>query len=233
MKGDEILENYYVYCHTNILNNKRYIGITKQIPEHRWGKDGINYKSSPHFWSAICKYGWDSFTHEVLFSNLCKKDACNKEIELIKEFRTQERDFGYNTFEGGEAPSIPLEVRAKMSKAMMGNTNGLGKVCSDEKKLKISKAQKGKTLSDEHRANISKAKAGKTHKPISQEARQKIADAHQKFPVLCVETGIIYPSIQSCARELGLYATNVCKCCKGKIKSTGGFHLRYVSNDSI
>ena len=44
---------------------------------------------------------------------------------------------------GGDAPSIPDEVRAKMSQAMMGNKNGLGKVCSDEKKGKNKRRSKG------------------------------------------------------------------------------------------
>lgn len=48
---------YTVYQHKNKINNKVYIGITKQIPEKRWGINGYNYKTSPHFYSAIQKYG--------------------------------------------------------------------------------------------------------------------------------------------------------------------------------
>lgn len=44
---------YYVYLHNNKLNNKKYIGITKQEPMQRWGNNGKNYHSSPHFYSAI------------------------------------------------------------------------------------------------------------------------------------------------------------------------------------
>ena len=40
---------YTVYQHKNKINNKIYIGITKQEPEKRWGTNGANYKSSPHF----------------------------------------------------------------------------------------------------------------------------------------------------------------------------------------
>lgn len=36
-----------------------------------------------------------------------------------------------------------------------------------------------------------------------------------------------WSSLHEIERELGLQATNVCKCCKGKIKSLGGFIWKY------
>ena len=74
---------YTVYQHKNKINGKVYIGITMQEPEKRWGVNGRNYKSSPHFYSAIQKYGWDNFEHNILFTNLTKEEACLKEIEFI------------------------------------------------------------------------------------------------------------------------------------------------------
>ena len=114
---------YYVYQHINKINGKRYIGITKQNPESRWGTDGANYKSSPYFYSAIQKYGWDNFSHEILFNGLTKEEACDKEIELIAYFQTQDKQHGYNIMEGGSTPVIPEEVRKLMSEKMRGNKN--------------------------------------------------------------------------------------------------------------
>lgn len=225
------MDSYSVYVHTNKVNNKKYFGITKQSPENRWGSNGRNYqKSCPHFWNAIEKYGWDNFDHDVLAAGLSKKQACNMEIYLISEYKTQDRRFGYNIMEGGSAPSIPEEVRKKMSVAMRGNTNGTGHPCSEEKKKKISEAQKGRKFSEERKRHLSEAKKGKSHAPCSEETRKKISDAHEKCPVYCEETDTVYPSIQGCARALGLKATLVCKCCKGKTKSTGGYHLHYYKN---
>ena len=225
--------NYTVYRHINKLNNKQYIGITKQNPpSHRWGSNGANYKQSPHFWNAIQKYGWDNFEHEILFINLSKEEACKIEKELISKYKTQDKNFGYNSFEGGDAPEIPQEVRDKMSKSMMGNKNGLGKICSEEKKKKISDAQRGKILTEEHKQAISKAKKGKTHKPLSNESRKKISDAHIKNPVYCFETNTIYESIQECSRQLNVPATTICKICKNKLKSIHGYHFKYF-NDNI
>ena len=226
-------DDYTVYRHINKVNQKQYIGITKQDPPpKRWGYNGVNYKGSPHLWAAICKYGWDNFEHEIIYSKLTKEEACEKEKELIIKYKTQDTKYGYNVLEGGDCPTIPDETRAKMSIAMVGNKNGLGKVCSEEKKEKIRAAQIGKRLTEEHRQAISRAKTGKTHKPLSEESRRKIADAHRKTPVYCSETDTVYESIQECARQLGLIATLVCKVCKGKLHTTGGYHLSYY-NDNI
>ena len=108
------MEQYSVYMHVNKVNDKKYIGITKQTPEARWGTNGRNYQNRcPHFWSSIQKYGWNNFEHIVVASGLSKEDACNMEIDLIAKYRTQDKNFGYNILEGGTAPSLPEEVRKK------------------------------------------------------------------------------------------------------------------------
>lgn len=221
---------YYVYQHINKANGKRYIGITKQNPESRWGVDGINYKSSPYFYAAIQKYGWDNFEHDVICSNLTKDEACAKEIELIAHFNTQDKQYGYNIMEGGSAPAVPEEIRAIMSEKMRGNKNGLGHTCSEEKKLKISEAQKGRKLTDDHKAKLSAAKKGRPHASPSAQTRKKISDSHVKKRVYCYETDKVYESIQSCAKELGIEPTSVCACCKGRHKLTHGYHLRYYDD---
>jgi len=46
--------------------------------------------------------------------------------------------------------------------------------------------------------------------------------------VLCVETGVIYPSANEVFRQLGLYTSSISLCCNGKQKTCGGYHWRYV-----
>ena len=113
--------NYKVYMHVNKINDKKYIGITRQRPKDRW-RHGNGYKGSLHFQNAIQKYGWDNFEHYILYMNLTKQEAENKEKELISYFNSTNRDKGYNIELGG---------------------NSVGKI-SDEQKMKISKANKGK-----------------------------------------------------------------------------------------
>ena len=94
---------YIVYCHTNKINNKKYIGITSTSVDKRWGKNGSGYKGQLLFYNAIQKYGWNNFEHEILVSDLNSISACNKEIELIKKFNTTNKKYGYNISSGGKA----------------------------------------------------------------------------------------------------------------------------------
>lgn len=48
---------YTVYQHKNKINGKIYIGITMRSPKERWGVNGCNYKTNPHFYAAIKNMG--------------------------------------------------------------------------------------------------------------------------------------------------------------------------------
>lgn len=97
---------YSVYMHTS-PSGKRYVGITKLKPTQRWGK-GRNYKSNSYFTSAIEKYGWDSFTHEVLFEVATLDEAKELEIQLIAKYRSDNRTYGYNISKGGDPCNMGL-----------------------------------------------------------------------------------------------------------------------------
>ena len=222
---------YTVYQHKNKINGKIYIGITSQKPEDRWGSQGCNYKSSPHFYSAIQKYGWNNFEHNILFTGLTKEQACLKEQELIKEYDLMNREFGYNSTSGGDIFVMNEETKQKISQAMMGNKNGLGHPCSEEKKKKISEAQKGRKFTKEHKQKLSEA-AKNRHVSCSEDKKQTLKEKSHKKPVYCEELDKVFESVQECGRQLGIPATNISKLCNGRGKTLKGYHLRYY-NDTI
>ena len=221
---------YTVYQHKNKINGKVYIGITSQKPEQRW-RNGEGYKSSPHFYSAIQKYGWDNFEHNILFVELTKEQACLKEQELIKEFNSMNREYGYNSTSGGDIFVMNEETKQKISQALMGNQNNLGHSCSEEKKKKISEAQKGREFNEEHKQKLSEA-AKNRHVPCSEEKKQTLKEKSHKKPVYCEELNKVFESVQECGRQLGIPATNITKLCNGRGKTLKGYHLRYY-NDTI
>lgn len=223
---------YTVYQHKNKINGKVYIGITKQKPELRWGINGCNYKTSPHFYFAIQKYGWNNFEHNILFVELTKEEACLKEQELIKEYGVMDRNFGYNSTSGGDIFIMNEETKQKIAHALLGNKNGLGYVCSEEKKKKISEAQKGRVFTNEHRQKLSNA-AKQRHVPCSEKKKETLSKNYpNKKPVYCEELDIVFESVQECSRQLGIPATNISKLCQGRGKTLKGYHLKYY-NDTI
>ena len=109
--------NYCVYMHKNKIDGKVYIGSTKNI-KTRFGKNGNNYKLQP-FYKQIKLYGWDNFEHIILCNNLTKEEAEQKERQLIKEYKSADKDFGYNIvdYKSNKKNNI---VHIKISKELNG-----------------------------------------------------------------------------------------------------------------
>src|SRR5574344_286078 len=124
------MNDFTVYCHI-FPNNKKYVGITKQKVNKRWC-NGYGYASCTIMWNAIQKYGWHNIEHKILYTNLSKLEAEQKEIDLIKEWKTNNRKNGYNILSGGNV------------------SNGITK----DGKKRISNSRKGKKLSDEIKHKI-------------------------------------------------------------------------------
>ena len=156
-------------------SNKVYIGITGGKPEVRWNK-GTGYKRHRYFKYAVEKYGWDNIEHIVLVSGLSKEWACKLERILIRQYKSTDRQFGYNCSDGGEfdnpGGNITESGREKLRQLR------LGKHLSESAKQKIGDANRGRThtVSEEVRKRIGDANRGKTH-TVSEETRKKIAAA--------------------------------------------------------
>lgn len=154
----DTINNYCVYKHTS-PSGKCYIGITCQKPEERWGYNGYNYiikkkdgkQKHPYFANAILKYGWDNIKHEILHSGLSKAEACHKEQEYIKIYKSGGKS--YNITDGGEgssgykfSPEIIEKIAAshrgiKQSQETIAKrvAKNIGKTRTDEQKMKTSK----------------------------------------------------------------------------------------------
>ena len=102
---------YTVYIHTNKVDGKKYVGITKQEPEKRWN-NGVGYKSNHRFYEAIEKTGWENFDHDIIATGLSKMDAEIMEAELIAQHQSDIEEFGYN-IRSGNVNNIALDDDTK------------------------------------------------------------------------------------------------------------------------
>jgi group I intron endonuclease len=160
-------QNWCVYIHTNKINNKAYIGITQQKPEHRW-QNGYGYKNNKYFWRSIKKYGWDNFEHIIFAKNLTQNEAEHIEILLIALYDTTNSNFGYNISIGGVASHTGVKH-------------------SKETKEKISEKAKERFIIPENNpfygkkhTEESKIKIGDGHRNPSDETRKKMSESAKK-----------------------------------------------------
>lgn len=128
--------DYYVYIHTNKINGKMYVGLTKNLKQ-RWSRNGSRYIESKKFWNAICKYGWDNFDHEIFAANLTREQACNMQKLLIKELDTIQN--GYNISEGGDCYCMSEQGRKIV--AICAHERFAGVSFTDQHKQKISQTR--------------------------------------------------------------------------------------------
>ena len=91
--------NWAVYEHIS-PSGKVYVGITSNI-NNRWANKGYYYQlKDTVFARAIRKYGWDNFTHNILYTGLTLEEAAAKEIELISI--QKKLNNSYNIADGGQ-----------------------------------------------------------------------------------------------------------------------------------
>jgi group I intron endonuclease len=222
---------YCIYIHKNKINNKVYIGQTCQKPEYRWNH-GKGYERQSYFYSAIQKYGWNNFEHEILKNNLTLEEANYWEEYYIEQYNSTDKKYGYNISFGGNNKKLSEETKEKISKANMGH------LVSEETREKISIANKGRksfrkgiSLSEEHRENISKSKK---NKKFSDEHKKHLSESHKTKDyinkirknlgkkVQCVETGQIFNSFQEAADWAGIKnGSDISAYLSGKQKSAG------------
>lgn len=71
----------------------------------------------------------------------------------------------------------------------------------------------------------------RTERSIQNRRSYKLGNAPRAKPVFCVELNKKFDCAKSVEKELGVDGSAITKACKGKIKTTGGFHWRYADEN--
>ena len=171
----------HIYMINNKINNKKYVGqsinLKRRILEHIRNA----YKNENHpLYYAFNKYGWDNFEFSIIDTANTFDELNQKEIKYIQEYKSNNKEFGYNLEAGGKNSSPSIETLEKMSKSHLGivqsdewknkriakagndDAKKYGKAKTEEEKQLLSinspKFWQGKYRDDETREKISKTK---------------------------------------------------------------------------
>lgn len=233
---------YTVYKHT-FPNGKSYIGITRLKVNDRW-RQGKGYKNQTLMFRAIIKYGWDNIKHEILYTNLTKEEAEQREIELIAKYKSNQKAYGYNIENGGNCKGKMTEAEKKKrsirfrgknnpryGKGLKGKDNPMyGKKWTDEQKAAHSRKLKGRYTGAKN------PMFGKHH---TAEHKRKIGEAEKGAnnpnakPVRCIELNKIFLCATLAGQETGTNNQSISQCCHGRLKTAGGYHWEFVDKTII
>lgn len=237
-----------MYRIDNLENLNFYIGqtrnsLSRRITDHR--SEARRGAVNMILYNAMRKYGPEMFTIEDV-----EVFECSTREELSERLNEREKYYietlkpPYNTAPGGRGHTgIPWteERRKKFRERMSGPGNhNFGKPQSDAVKKKLSDALKGRVIPQETRQKTSETMKGR---PKSQEMRQKLSmsmkgrimpkgseskkaisvDQYDKNGNFIKTFG----SLIEAAEEVGCHRSGITICCKGRIKTSGGFVWKY------
>ena len=155
-----------VYMIKNIINNKIYIGSSKDITKRLLGhKNLLNKKKHGNRFlsNAWHKYGEDNFTFSVV-EYVESDQLIIKEQHYIDFYKSCDNKIGYNLVPNAgsnlgwkpsdetkkkmsesakKKPPVTEETKRKLSVVRKGNKNALGSIKTTEMKKKQSKLMKG------------------------------------------------------------------------------------------
>lgn len=228
-----------IYLVKNTVNGKCYVGQTRYTLQERWANHCSKNSGCTALKNAICKYGKDAFQLTVIDTATDENELDEKERYWIEKLNTLAPN-GYNLKTGGERVRFTEEVRNKLRKA------NLGKSHSAESRKAVSESMKeqwkngtrtGHKVSEKSRYTLKnyvlengawnkglpKEQQPKFGKPVRKSVKMQIAET-LSVPIMCLETGIIYPSSKVASELLGLHQANISKCLHGERERTGGYH---------
>lgn len=217
---------YCVYKHT-CPKGKVYIGITKNDPLKRW-QNGTGYRTNSYFTRAIKKYGWENFEHEIIHVGLTEKEAKEKEIELIAEFKSNLRQYGYNLSSGGESRRGTKLTDEHKEKIRKGN---LGKTVSKETKEKLTQLLLKRWSDPEYVNHMREINSGKNNnmygRKMTDEDKIKRGAKQVVQYSLNGEKVNEYISIHQASDKTHISRDSITKCCNGKFRHAGGYVWRF------
>lgn len=199
-----------IYMIKNLFNGKVYIGksynIEKRFYEHKRRLIN-NTHDNVYLQRSWNKYGEDQFSFTIIEE--CEESILNeKEIYYIDILNSNNLNYGYNLTNGGDGAT--------------GYKHTL------ETRKKLSEMQSGRKLSDEHKEKIRSAHIGKKPKNINILLERNIEYSKPIVQINIIDQSVVFwASIQECARDTEIFATNIVKCLKGAYKTCGNSIFLY------
>ena len=247
---------YVIYLITNLVNNKKYVGQTKQGREKRRWQEHFVYtvKDNKILHNAIRKYGAKNFEVKIIETDILEELIDEREQYYIKYYNTfYLNGQGYNMTEGGQGIHGYTHTEETKQRIKESNLTAWQRLKKDEPEryaqLCINRglAIKGKPKSDEHKAKLSIAASKRTGdknsfygKHFSEESKELLRETKAKHlsPINAYDlnTGKLWKTFRfasEAVQELSLQDsanTRILLVCKEQKGHAYGYIWRYKTD---
>jgi predicted GIY-YIG superfamily endonuclease len=209
---------YCIYIISFKSTPKIYIGLTSCFEKRKYNH--LSCKTSYPISRAIKKYGKDDTIFSILFENLSKEDACKKEIECIKNYKSLTTQNGYNVSLGGQTGACLT------GEARINWINKIKKTCQS---FEYREQQRNRVLKNNHWKG----------RKVPKEETERINTTKQlkraKMKPVTMDNSFTFFSIS----EASMYCLgdssgsgNIYKCCKGNLKSAYKHTWEFAKNNT-
>lgn len=196
-----------IYCITNVVNNKKYIGysidITRRWETHKRDLRNNKHENS-HLQHSYNKYGADAFEYSII-------EECEQENLKIREKYWiafyDLKNSGYNMSEGGDGLlNPPEEIGRKISEKLKGENNGMY----------------GVSLTGALNGMYGRKHTDKSKELMSQKARERCRTKSGRHRPVQASTGEIFYVMADAIKWAGLKdISSIGKACRGETKTAG------------
>ena len=226
MRKEEIWKDIKEYEGLYQVSN---LGNVKSLNYKRTGKEKnlkARINKEGYLRVCLCQNGnnTDFMVHRLVAQAFLDGYSDDLEVDHINTIRNDNKIENLRMCTRKENVNNPLTLKhySEVNK---------GKTLSEETKKKLSESHKGiqagenNPMFGKHHSEESKNKMKKNRKD-----KCKGVNNHKSRAVICLETNIVYPTITECARELGIKPNGISAVCKGKRKTCGKHHFKYVDD---
>lgn len=235
-----------IYKITNKINQKIYIGKSINIIR-RFG-DHKRITSNRLLKKDFLKYGIQNFSFDILEE--CSIRSLNKrERFYISQFKSYDRQLGYNLSLGGDGFNPSLEARSYLSKKQKGSGNSFyGRTHSEsalEKirnhTIKMNKERVWKTSTKRKISKSLKKYFSENGYPESarekkREYNRKYGNPNQKFQFTLInpqQEQIIFNNLMLFCKENNLAISSISQLCSGHTKSNQHKGWTFVKKERV
>lgn len=243
--------SYGIYKITNKVNNKCYIGKSKnpkhRISTHKWSLKKLerHKDTNRHLFNAAKEYGLENFIFEIIETGInCPKELADKELRWMDFYNSCNRDFGYNLRRDSSSQTeVHAETKLLFKDKFVGADNpNYGHKWSDEQKDRMSKIKKEQYASGQLIADVQNSYKGVEERnkrwvenpTLKTKMAERVSDKLRiyniaKLDYQTLEVIEVYEGrLDLKNKEPTYYTQAILGCCSGTKNSYKGFKWKYL-----